>query len=109
MHEMALVEEIVAIAEGARGGGRVRRIVLEVGKLSAVLPSALRFCFEAIREETSLAGADLEIVEVPGCGRCRACGAEVLLERPFGRCVCTSTDLEWVGGTELRLTAMEVD
>src|SRR3954470_4313966 len=106
MHEMALVEEIIDIAASARGEQRVLRIVLEVGKLSAVLPDALRFCFEVAREGTALAGAALEIVEVPGRGRCRACGAEVMLERPFGRCACTSTDLEWLAGEELRIKSM---
>ena len=31
-------------------------------------------------------GAQLEIIEIPGRARCRACGGEVMLERPFGRC-----------------------
>jgi hydrogenase nickel incorporation protein HypA/HybF len=109
MHELALIAEIMDIAERARGGRRVLRIVLEIGKLSAVLPDAIRFGFEMVREDTALADTTLEIIEVPGLGRCRACGADVILERPFGRCVCSHTDLEWVAGTELRIKTMEVD
>jgi hydrogenase nickel incorporation protein HypA/HybF len=86
----------------------VRRIVLEVGKLSAVLPDALRFCFDAAAEGTAAEGARLDIVEVPGIARCRACGARVELSRPFGRCECGGSDLEWLSGEELRIKEMEV-
>jgi hydrogenase nickel incorporation protein HypA/HybF len=53
---------------------RVKRIVLEVGKLTAVLPDAIRFCFDVCSAETVAEGAELEIVETPGQARCRACG-----------------------------------
>lgn len=108
MHELGLAQEIVSIVTERSGGRSVRRIVLEVGRLSAVLPDALRFCFDLATEGTPAAGASLEIVEVDGLARCRACGAGVALARPFGRCVCGSTDLEWVRGEELKIREMEV-
>ncbi len=83
MHELAIVEEIVAAVAEAGGGRPVRHIVLEIGRLSTVLPDAVRFCFDLAAEGTVAEGAALEIVEVPGRGRCRACGGEVALERPF--------------------------
>jgi hydrogenase nickel incorporation protein HypA/HybF len=81
-------------------------VVVAVGKLSAVLPDALRFCFDLCAEGTSLEGATLEIVEVPGRARCRQCSAEVELERPFGRCACGCSDLEWLSGDELAIREM---
>jgi hydrogenase nickel incorporation protein HypA/HybF len=83
-------------------------VVVEVGKLAAVLPDALRFCFGLATENTPLSGAELEIVETAGRARCRDCGAEVALERPFGRCVCQSSDLEWLSGDELKIKELEV-
>ena len=53
-------------------------------------------------------GASLEIIETPGRARCRQCGTEMLLERPFGRCGCGSTDLEWLAGGELKIQEIEV-
>jgi hydrogenase nickel incorporation protein HypA/HybF len=32
----------------------------------------------------------------------------VTLERPFGRCGCGCTDLEWLSGEELKIKEMEV-
>jgi hydrogenase nickel incorporation protein HypA/HybF len=84
-------------------------VVLEIGKLTAVLPDAVRFSFDLCTAGTLLEGAELEIIEVPGKARCRACDNEVLLAEPFGRCVCESTDLEWTGGQELKIKEYEVE
>jgi hydrogenase nickel incorporation protein HypA/HybF len=108
MHELAIVEDVlVTVAEQCRGA-RVTRIVLEIGKLSLVLPDAVRFCFELASEDTIAEGAALEIVETPGLGRCRACGESVPLEGPLGRCGCGGTDLDWIAGEELRIKDVEV-
>ena len=103
MHELAIAEEVVALVTARTDGARVARVVLEIGRLCAVLPDAMRSCFDLATEGTSLEGARLEIVEIPGLGRCRACGADVALERPFGRCRCGGSDLEWLAGEELRI------
>jgi hydrogenase nickel incorporation protein HypA/HybF len=108
MHEMGIVMEIVDVVSAASEGAKVERIVLQIGKLSTVLPDAVRFCFDLAAEGTPLEGAELAIVEIPGQARCRACGADVVLERPFGRCACGGTDLAWLSGEELKIQAVEV-
>jgi hydrogenase nickel incorporation protein HypA/HybF len=108
MHELGLAQEIVAIVSERAGCSRVSRVVVEVGKLAAVLPDALRFCFELCVEDSSIEGAVLEIIETPGRACCRACGGDVVLDRPFGRCACGATDLEWLSGTELKIKEFEV-
>jgi hydrogenase nickel incorporation protein HypA/HybF len=108
VHELALTEEIVSLIAERMPGTRVRRVVLEIGRLSAVLPEAIRFCFEACAEGTPLEGAELHVIEVPGSARCRVCGAIVALARPFGICPCGNTDLEWLTGDELAIKEVEV-
>ena len=108
MHELSITQEVVALATESARGRKIIRVVLEIGKLSGVLPDAVRFCFDLCTEGTDAAGAVLEIIETPGRGRCRACGAEVPLERPFGRCECGNTDLEWLAGDELRVKEVEL-
>jgi hydrogenase nickel incorporation protein HypA/HybF len=108
VHELGIVQQVVEIAAEASRGARVRRIVLEIGKLSTVLPDAVRFCFDLAAENTVAEGARLEIIEIPGRARCVACGAEIALEQPFGRCGCGATDLEWLAGDELRIKELEV-
>jgi hydrogenase nickel incorporation protein HypA/HybF len=108
VHELGITQEVVALAEEHAGGRKVTRVVLEIGTLSGVLPDAVRFCFDLCAEGTAAEGATLEIVETPGRGRCRACGGEVALERPFGVCACGGTDLEWLAGDELRVRELEL-
>src|SRR5437763_1905484 len=108
MHELGITQEIIALVCERTGGARVRRVVLEIGKLSAVLPDAVQFCFDLCSAGTPIEGAQLEIVETPGRARCRVCGADVALERPFGQCGCGNTDLEWLAGDELRIREVEL-
>jgi len=108
VHELGIVQQVVEICAAASGGARITRIVLEVGAFAAVLPDAMRFCFDAATEGTVAEGAVLDIVEIPGLGRCRACGREMEMDRPFVRCACGETDFEWLAGDELRIKAMEV-
>lgn len=108
VHELGLTLQIVEACSHRAGDRSVRRVVLEIGKLSAVLPDAVRFSFELCTPETPLAGADLEIVEIPGRARCCRCELEMELEHPYGTCECGGTDLAWLSGHELRIREMEV-
>jgi hydrogenase nickel incorporation protein HypA/HybF len=109
MHELSVAQEIVELAcARSAGDTRITRIVVAVGKLSAVLPDALRFCFDEVTQDTRAEGARLDILETPGLARCRVCSASVELDRPFGRCACESTDLEWISGDELEIRQVEV-
>ncbi|MBL8473939.1 MAG: hydrogenase maturation nickel metallochaperone HypA [Rhodocyclaceae bacterium] len=109
MHELGIARNIVAICtEHAAAGARVVRVTLEIGRLSAVMPDALRFCFDACTRDTPLAGAELDIIDTPGRARCRACGAEIALAERVGLCACGSTDLQIVAGEELKIRSMEV-
>jgi hydrogenase nickel incorporation protein HypA/HybF len=108
MHEMAIVSELIDVCAERANGARVHRVVLTIGKLSCVLPDAVRFCFDLAAEGTALQGATLEIREKNGLARCRRCSASFTLDKPFGRCECGGTDLEWLEGEELGISAMEV-
>jgi hydrogenase nickel incorporation protein HypA/HybF len=108
MHELGIAQEVVAIACHHAGGARVSRITVEIGRFTAVLPDALRFCFDACTEGTAADGAALEIVEVPGRGRCRRCQVDRVFDLPYGRCACGASDFEWLAGDELKVRRVEV-
>jgi hydrogenase nickel incorporation protein HypA/HybF len=108
MHELGIAEQVIEIAAGRSGGARITRIVLLLGKLTAVLPDALRFCFDAASAGTPAEGAQLVVVEVPGVARCHSCGARHETDRFVARCACGGDDLEWLSGEELRIQEMEV-
>jgi hydrogenase nickel incorporation protein HypA/HybF len=110
MHELSITQNIVTIATEHAGGLPVKRVTLEIGSLSAVLPEAICFCFDVCCKGTLLEGSELEIIEIPGLGKCRQCGHELGMSEPFGICDrCDSTDLEIIQGTELRIKQMEVE
>lgn len=108
MHELGLTMDIVDAVVDRAAGRRVLRVRVRVGKLAAVVPDALRFCFDMVTEDTIASGAELVLEEVPGRARCRACEAAVELSRPWGRCACGSEDLEQLSGHELTVVDMEV-
>jgi hydrogenase nickel incorporation protein HypA/HybF len=66
MHELGITEEIVDIAARYATADKVRRIVVEIGRETAVLPDAVRFCFDLCAEGTAVEGAELEIIEMAG-------------------------------------------
>ena len=110
MHELGITENIVAIALEYAEGLPVKQVTLEIGQLSAVMPEAIRFCFDVCCRNTVLEGAILEIIEVPGLGRCRHCPTEMSLTQPFGICDrCGSVELEIIQGKELKIKEMEVE
>lgn len=108
MHELGITRNIVAIVAEHAAGRRVKRIRLDIGKLSAVMPDAILFCFDVCTKGTPVDGAALEINEIAGLGRCEACGAEIALEQKFGRCACGSARVTCIAGEELNIKEMEV-
>lgn len=108
MHELSIAQSVVdAVCERA-GDKRVRSVRLEVGKLCAVVPDSLLFCFDVVTAGTRAEGADLRIDQIPTSGRCRVCGTVFAPPDIFLICVCGSADVEVLAGRELRILSMEV-
>lgn len=109
MHELGISRNIVAIVSEAANGRRVRRVTLEIGKLSGVMTDSLRFCFDAATQGTVLEGAALDIREIDGRARCLACGIELETPTLFSACACGSRRLTRLAGEELNIKTMELD
>ena len=113
MHEISLVESVVALIEDERrkqGFSRVRTIRLKVGRLGHAEPEALRFCFDAVTRGTIVDGARLDIDIVPGEGWCASCSRTVPLEERFAECpLCGNAPIRMTAGDELRVAEMEVE
>lgn len=109
MHEMGITKNIVSIVAERAKDMKVKRVRLEVGKLSAVMPDALLFCFDVVAKGTVLEGAELEIIEVVGTAICRDCGTDVELEHVVSKCTCGSRNLERKSGEELNIKEMELE
>lgn len=113
MHEMSLAEGIIQLVEetARREAARtVRRVVLEIGQLAAVDGEALRFCFDAVAAGGVARGATLEMIAVPGAGRCADCGRTVPLpERLAGCPACGGYRVTPTAGTALRVREIEIE
>lgn len=113
MHEMSLAESVLhIIEESARTQNfqRVRSVVLEIGKLSAVEPDAMRFCFDAVTRGTLAEGAQLQIIETPGAGVCLACSAKIAMQEQYGLCPsCGSPRLQITSGNQMRVKDLAVE
>jgi hydrogenase nickel incorporation protein HypA/HybF len=113
MHEMGLALEIIDIATASipadMAGARVARVNLAVGRMSAVVPESLRFCFEVARRDTPLEGAELHIREIPVTARCKDCRHLWAIDEPVFRCpICESATIEIVSGRELDIQSIEI-
>ncbi|MEI7769428.1 MAG: hydrogenase maturation nickel metallochaperone HypA [Chloroflexales bacterium] len=113
MHELSIAMNLVEVAESAArkaGATKVTALYLRIGALSAVVPDALRFSFEIAADGTILAGASLEIEELPVRVFCEHCAAEADLPNPqIFRCpTCQRPTGHMVQGRELELTSLEV-
>jgi len=113
MHEMSLAEGIVQLVEDAvrtDACSKVKVVWLEIGQLAAVEKEALRFCFDAVTRDTAVQGARLEIIEIPGQGRCMKCEAEVVVVALYEACpVCGSYQVQVTGGDAMRVKELEVE
>jgi hydrogenase nickel incorporation protein HypA/HybF len=113
MHEMGIALEIIEIATASIPAdlpdARVERINLKVGKLSAIVPSSLTFCFDIAARDTLLSEATLNIEEMPVEARCKVCDHRWTLSGPVFKCEqCDSGSLEIISGRELDITSIEI-
>ena len=110
MHELAIAESVVQIADRHASGRRVTKVYVKVGHLRQVVPSALAFSFELVAQGTQVEDAELALEGVPVTGRCRECGAEC---HPAGfplQCpACGGFDLEILQGEELYVESLELE
>ena len=113
MHEMTIALRIVEISASAippdLSGIQVEAVNVQIGKLSAVVPESLRYCFDIVSRDSPLAGAELRIEEIPVRVVCLECGETSTIEAPPFACKgCDSPSVEAVSGRELSVTSIEV-
>ncbi|TDD83327.1 hydrogenase maturation nickel metallochaperone HypA [Actinomadura darangshiensis] len=108
MHELAVAESVIAAINTQMPDSRVVVVHLEIGRLSGVMPDAVRFCFQLAGEGTCVEGARLDITEPDGTGDCASCGTSFTARGPLALCPCGSTDVTISGGADLTIKAVEV-
>ncbi|MEQ3550065.1 hydrogenase maturation nickel metallochaperone HypA [Pseudonocardia nematodicida] len=108
MHELSITQEVVDAIAGRFPDRPVRRVRLEVGRLSGIVPEAMECCFEMVVAGTSLEGAELEFDRPVGTAACRTCGSAFETGEVLPLCDgCGSADVEVTGGRSLRIIEVE--
>lgn len=111
MHELGLMDAVI------RTVGRiikeenlkhVRKIVLEVGELSGVVPHFITNCYEAVVADTQYQDTELILEIVPGIARCNDCHIEFKIDIK-GLCCpeCYGKNLTPIEGKDLTIKEIE--
>jgi len=112
MHEFSIMQAALETAgekTRAAGATQIHRLTLRVGALSGVVPEALRFAFEALKDKSPAATAEMEIVAVPAVGWCAGCAAEFAVAEMNYECPrCHRPSGELRRGKEMELASLEI-
>jgi len=104
------VLEAVRVEAARVPGSSPRKVGVRIGTLTALDPSSLQFCFEALTHETDLEGLEMQIEMCPVRRRCGDCGSEFEVKDYELECPrCQSIRGEFISGEELELAYLEVE
>lgn len=112
MHELSIAENIKNVVEESLEdrNAKVSCINLKIGKLTAVVPESLQFCFQFVAKGTCVEGAVLTIEEIPVKARCEKCGFQFSIDAPLFLCPrCGSGKIEVLSGSELFIKSIEIE
>ncbi len=113
MHELSLMTDLVKILTEEAKKQKfqvIKKVSLEIGKLSNIEPEALKFCFDIVAKDSMAEGATFEIAIEPGRISCLDCGKETeVAEWGTGCEACGSFRCRIIGGDKMIIKSMEVE
>ncbi len=111
VHELSIAQSLldIIVDESQRHRlGRVSKVKLQVGELSAVVPDSLRFCFDLVSRDTVASGALIEIETIGITARCDKCDLSFeVKDRVFECPKCGEPVLQMLSGRELNVMSIE--
>lgn len=112
MHELGILFEVIQrVAPLAYDNGvdRIRKLTLEIGEASSVVPEYIEKLYPDACVGTPLEDSELEIVTVPAVGKCKVCGTEYLVVPHSGVCPhCTLSNYSIVAGKDFRIKEIAI-
>lgn len=112
MHEVSIMESTLELAVRSaqqQGATRIHQLTLRVGQLSGVIPDALEFAFEVVRQGTLADQAEMIIESVPALCHCDRCDRDFEPDDYIYDCPqCHQLSSEVRQGKELELVSLEV-
>lgn len=112
MHELSIAQNIVEIIQEhvpTNGLPLVKNVKLKIGELAGLVPDSLKFCFDAITEQTPMRNAVLVVEHVPFVIECRKCGRVSTNDVGMFLCAgCGCDETKMISGNELLVTEIEL-
>ncbi len=114
LHELSIATEVHRIARKAAdgaGGGRIEKVRIAVGELSALEPGLLVFAWEALTAGTPDAGSVLDVEWRPARQECTSCGVPAARGSGTWLRVCEACGglLKVDGGDELDVLSVSLE
>jgi hydrogenase nickel incorporation protein HypA/HybF len=113
MHEASIAQNVLDIAINTateNSAIKINKVCLKIGQLTAIEENSLKFAFDALKEDTMAANAELLIEHIPIVGKCNNCGKKDTYSEMFFSCSnCGSYKMEILSGEELSIKEIEVD
>ena len=113
MHELSIAYSIISIAEKAfpvDSKGKITSISLQIGEMSSIEIDSLQFAFSAIKPDTLLRDAELNIEIIQGEAECQECHTIFPIHSYATSCpTCRSYALKILKGKELKIASIIID
>jgi hydrogenase nickel incorporation protein HypA/HybF len=113
MHEMSITQNILEDVDEHLTNVQYSKIIdikIKVGELTALDPSSLQFCYDALTKGTKFDGVPLIIDEIPLRGNCNNCKSEINIDNFLFVCSnCGSSDVTIISGEELILSEINIE
>ncbi|WP_284603369.1 hydrogenase maturation nickel metallochaperone HypA [Dickeya dadantii] len=113
MHEISMCYNALELIEQQarqHGARRVTGVWLEIGALSCIEESALRFCFESVCRQTLAEGCQLHLSVHPAQAWCWECSQPVeVADHDSGCPHCGSHSLRVESGDSLQLKQLAIE
>jgi len=111
MHELsiatAILDEVQRAVAAQAAPVRVTQIEIEVGELRLVMPESLQVAWDAVRQDTPFANAELVMHEKKARARCRKCGADFPASVGRYQCPgCGAADAEMLEGNDILMKCL---
>ena len=113
MHELSIVQDLLKVCDTnatEQGATAVKRVEIQIGKLSGVEPHYLKKAFDAFKVGGHCSDAEL-IIEIQDIiVRCCQCGREgTIMANEFVCPMCGSRELVVIKGEDLILMRLELE
>ena len=111
MHEFSLVKKEVERLREKVNGKKVSKVVFSLGRLAHGTPSSIRDAFLVATSDTSLSGAELEVLSIDPKVKCLTCGYSYNVEGDIKLICpeCGSESNELIAGKECYVDSIELE